>query len=157
MYTHIRIRWFAKFFPSHAKVKNFANRLTRICYLKWWFLCPLAHIHIKKAIFYMRICKFSILDLGLYATRKFFYGRASPSALPNWRLFVPTWKYSSPPPSGILLLTWRNPSGWPAKRGLTWRNPSGWPAQPGLTWRNPSGWPVQPGLIRFSVSPSVCE
>ncbi len=41
-------------------------------------------------------------------TRKFFYGRASPSASPNWRLFVPTWKYSSPPPSGKLL-TWRNP------------------------------------------------
>ena len=38
-----------------------------------------------------------------YATRKFFYGHALPSALTNWRLFVPTWKYSSPPLSGILL------------------------------------------------------
>ena len=45
------------------------------------------------------------IDRPGYATRKFFYGRASPSASPNWRLFVPTWKYSSPPPSGILLLS----------------------------------------------------
>ena len=34
------------------------------------------------------------------------------------------------------VLSWRNPSGWPAQPGLTWRNPSGWPAQPGLTWGN---------------------
>ncbi len=33
------------------------------------------------------------------------------------------------------------------KKILTWRNPSGWPAQPGLTWRNLSGWPAQPATL----------
>jgi hypothetical protein len=60
---------------------------------------------------------------------------------------VPFWMPEQPlppPPLSLLLL-------------LTWRNPSGWPAQPGLTWRNPSGWPAQPGLMCLSVCDSICK
>jgi hypothetical protein len=34
-YTHIRVRRFAKFFPSHAKVSYAKVSYLRICYVKW--------------------------------------------------------------------------------------------------------------------------
>ncbi len=100
------VRRFAKFF---LRIRRFPHLSAYICYVKWWFLRPpLAHTH-KKWPFSMRICKFYMRRIDLLAGSmrpvKIFYGGASPSASPNWRLFAPTWKYSSPPPSGILLLT----------------------------------------------------
>ncbi len=34
-YTHIRVRRFAKFFPSHAKVSYAKVFYLRMCYVKW--------------------------------------------------------------------------------------------------------------------------